>query len=81
MLSMLRIGMLKSRRGIVGGLIYGPRKDYVFQLQKMFSSNKSLILQLPVEPTSLQPTIVAMSFLGVFLCSKAKICDLCSEVN
>lgn len=27
------------------------------------------------------PTIRAISFLGVFLCSKAKICDLCCEVN
>ena len=26
------------------------------------------------------PTIRAISFLGHFLCSKAKICDLCSEV-
>ena len=27
------------------------------------------------------PTIRAISFLGHFLCSKAKICDLCSEVS
>ena len=27
------------------------------------------------------PTICAISFLGHFLCSKAKICDLCSEVS
>ena len=29
----------------------------------------------------LMPTIRAISFLGHFLCSKAKICDLCSEVS
>ena len=29
----------------------------------------------------LVPTIRAISFLGHFLCSKAKICDLCSEVS
>ena len=29
----------------------------------------------------LVPTIRAISFLGNFLCSKAKICDLCSEVS
>ncbi len=27
------------------------------------------------------PTIEAITFLGVLLCSKAKICDLCCEVN
>ena len=27
------------------------------------------------------PTIRVISFLGHFLCSKAKICDLCSEVS
>lgn len=27
------------------------------------------------------PTIRAISFLAVFLCSNAKICDLCSEVS
>lgn len=29
----------------------------------------------------LMPTIRAISFLAVFLCSNAKICDLCSEVS
>ena len=29
----------------------------------------------------LMPTICAISFLGLFLWSKAKICDLCSKIN
>ena len=33
------------------------------------------------ESVDLIPTIRAISFLGRFLCSKAKICDLCSEVS
>ena len=41
----------------------------------LFLSSSRLIV------ASLVPTMQAISFLAVFFWSKAKICDLCSEVN
>lgn len=49
--------------------------------QEVSSSTTKLRLNSRESVDWLIPTIRAISFLGHFLCSKAKICDLCSEVS